>query len=382
MSHWPLVALGEVIDFFDAKRVPLSGMERVSRRGEFPYYGASGVIDWIDGFIFDGTYLLIAEDGENLNSRKSPLAFFANGRFWVNNHAHVIRSKPGVLDDAFLQQWFAQADIGGYITGAAQPKLSQANLKRIQFPLPPLTAQRKIAAILSAYDHLIENNNRRIKLLDEIAQRIYREWFVDFRYPGHESVPLVPSGLGLIPQGWVNGRWGQYATLDYGRALRGYKDSTGSYPVFGTNGQIGRNDEALFPAGVIVGRKGAYRGIHLSRDPCWVIDTAFYLRIGYSPIDSMYAYHQLRTVDLDEIDSGSAIPSTSRDAFYAIPITVPPAPLLQRFASFAWDLDALQRTLTKGAQVLRKTRDLLLPRLLSGEVDVAELDIAMPKVAA
>jgi type I restriction enzyme S subunit len=204
VSDWPIVELGNVIDFFDSKRIPLSSIERAKRQGEFPYYGASGIIDGIDGYIFDGRYLLVAEDGENLNSRKLPIAFFADGRFWINNHAHIVRGRTGMLDDVFLQQWFAQADIGGYVTGSAQPKLSQASMRRIQLPLPPLRVQRKIAAVLSAYDDLIENNNRRIKVLEEMAQRIYREWFVDFRYPGHEDVPLVDSESGPIPEGW---RW-------------------------------------------------------------------------------------------------------------------------------------------------------------------------------
>lgn len=97
-----------------------------------------------------------------------------------------------------------------------------------------------------------------------------------------------------------------------------------SYRVFGTNGPIGWHDRAIFPAGVVVGRKGAYRGIHYSRSPCWVIDTAFYLDIHEPSVDPRWAYYQLLTVNLDAIDNGSAIPSTSRDAFGAIPVAVPP----------------------------------------------------------
>ncbi len=213
MSTWPVAELGELIQFFDSKRVPFSSILRSKRQGAFPYYGASGIIDWIDDYIFEGRYLLIAEDGENLNSRKLPLAFLADGRFWVNNHAHIVRGKAGALDDVFLQQWFAQADISGYVTGAAQPKLTQANLRRIKVAVPPLTSQRKIATILSGYDRLIENHNRRIKLLEEMAQRLYREWFVEFRYPGHQGVPHIDSELGPIPQGWLVQRMHEVADV-------------------------------------------------------------------------------------------------------------------------------------------------------------------------
>jgi type I restriction enzyme S subunit len=117
---WRETTIGEIVDFFDNKRIPLNSTERAVRKGKYPYYGASGVVDYIDGYVFDGRYLLIAEDGENLNSRKLPIAFFARGRFWVNNHAHVVRGKEGVCDDAFLKHWFANANISGYVTGAAQ----------------------------------------------------------------------------------------------------------------------------------------------------------------------------------------------------------------------------------------------------------------------
>jgi type I restriction enzyme S subunit len=230
---------------------------------------------------------------------------------------------------------------------------------------------------------LIENNTRRIQILDEMAHAIYREWFVEFRYPGHDGVPLVDSDLGRIPEGWRALTWGDLATLDYGRALRGYKDATADYPVFGTNGLIGWHDAPLFGPGVVVGRKGAYRGIHLSSQPCWVIDTAFYLNIrDAKQIDPLFAYYQLRTVDLDSIDSGSAIPSTSRAAFYAIPLVVPPANIVQRFSDVARDMFQLKRTLENSSAVLRTTRDLLLPRLISGEIDVSELNIDGADVAA
>jgi type I restriction enzyme, S subunit len=137
-SHWPTAKLGEVIDLFDSQRVPLNSRQRLERQGKYPYYGAQGVIDHIDGYIFDGRYILVAEDGENLNSKKLPLALFASGKFWVNNHAHILRGKPGVVDDTFLLACLNNADIKPFVTGAAQPKLSQGNLRLIDIPFPAL----------------------------------------------------------------------------------------------------------------------------------------------------------------------------------------------------------------------------------------------------
>lgn len=270
-----------------------------------------------------------------------------------------------------------------FASGTTHQTIYFPEVKAFHVCLPPLDVQHRIVTILSAYDELIENNTRRIQILEEMAQAIYREWFVEFRYPGHENVPLVASDLGPIPEGWEASSWGRNATLEYGRGLRDYKDAVAEYRVFGTNGPIGWHDTPLFPAGVIVGRKGAYRGIHYSTQPCWIIDTAFFLNITQPDrLDPLLAYHQLRTVDLNSIDSGSAIPSTTREAFNAIGLVLPPAELCRRFVNFARDVMDFQRVLARAVENLRATRDLLLPRLISGEIDVSDLDIHAGDAAA
>ena len=123
---------------------------------------------------------------------------------------------------------------------------------------------------------------------------------------------------------WRECRWGDLATLEYGKALRGYRHDTGQYPVYGTNGPIGRCSQPLCRhPGVIIGRKGAYRGVWYSPEPFYVIDTAFYLEPKVD-LDLRWAYYELLTHDINGMDSGSAIPSTSRDAFYALPVMLPP----------------------------------------------------------
>jgi len=123
---------------------------------------------------------------------------------------------------------------------------------------------------------------------------------------------------------WGQLRWGDIATLEYGRALRGYQETKDRYPVFGTNGQIGwHSDPLCHHAGVIIGRKGAYRGVHYSPKPFFVIDTAFYLE-AKQELDYRWAYYSLLSQDINSMDSGSAIPSTSREAFYNLPVLLPP----------------------------------------------------------
>ena len=144
---------------FDKKRVPLSGSQREKRCGTYRYYGAQGVIDYIDDYIFDGTYLLIAEDGENLKSKKQNIARIVTGQFWVNNHAHIVQGND-LCDTRFLCYLLNSMDLSGYVTGSAQPKLSQANLNAVTITIPDITAQRKIVEYLYAIDQKIETNHR------------------------------------------------------------------------------------------------------------------------------------------------------------------------------------------------------------------------------
>ncbi|WP_043713863.1 restriction endonuclease subunit S [Symbiobacterium thermophilum] len=139
---------------------------------------------------------------------------------------------------------------------------------------------------------------------------------------------------------WREATWGELATLEYGKALRDYKTSTGSVPVYGTNGPIGWTNKPLCPfPTVIIGRKGAYRGVHLSPSPCWVIDTAFYIS-PKQPLDIRWAYYQLLTQDINGMDSGSAIPSTSREEFYRLPVKVPPLAVQKQIADVLGTLDS------------------------------------------
>jgi len=142
------VQLKDIVDNFDGKRVPVKASDRESMSGEYPYYGASGIIDYVDDYLFDGEYLLISEDGANLTVRKYPIAFIANGKFWVNNHAHIVNAKIDISTNRFMEYAFAYTYISSYITGSAQPKMSQGKMNIIEFAIPPLEKQKKIVAYL------------------------------------------------------------------------------------------------------------------------------------------------------------------------------------------------------------------------------------------
>ncbi|EOW9101689.1 restriction endonuclease subunit S [Vibrio cholerae] len=178
-SNWPLKKISDVAYFRNNKRIPLKSLDRAKRQGEFPYYGASGIVDYIDDYVFDGSYLLISEDGENLRTRKTPIAFQAHGKFWVNNHAHILEEKEeGILD--YLEYYFSTLDLTPYITGAVQPKLNKANLDTIEIPIPPKDERRSINRTLNHLRDKIELNTQTNQILEQMAQAIFKSWFVDF----------------------------------------------------------------------------------------------------------------------------------------------------------------------------------------------------------
>jgi type I restriction enzyme S subunit len=156
-------------------------------------------------------------------------------------------------------------------------------------------------------------------------------------------------------RGWRSTKWGELATLEYGKALRGYQNQQEGFPVFGTNGKIGYHNEVLCRhAGLIIGRKGAYRGVHYSAVPFWVIDTGFYLEPKNPSLDLRWAYYQLRNFDINHLDSGSAIPSTSREAFYEIPVEVPPPDVQKKVAGILSAYDDLIENNTRRITILEK----------------------------
>ena len=149
--EWTSCTLQDAVDFLDGQRKPLESADRAKRQGQYPYYGASGIIDYIDDFIFDEPLLLLGEDGANILNRSTPLCFIAEGKYWVNNHAHVMRPKAG-QNIKFLCELLESLDYTRYNTGTAQPKLNQDKCRRIGLALPVYEEQCHIADFLSAFD--------------------------------------------------------------------------------------------------------------------------------------------------------------------------------------------------------------------------------------
>ena len=256
----------------------------------------------------------------------------------------------------------------------------------------PSPTQRKIAAVLSAYDDLIENNTRRIKILEEMASAIYREWFVEFRFPGHEQVEMVESELGLIPQGWEVGELGDLAES----VRRNIKpsDINQETPYFGLE-HLPRKSIALSNWDTIDSINSAKLAFKKGEILFGKIRPYFH-KVGVAPLDGICSSdaivirskkNECFATTLSCVSSehfieyatmtsqGTKMPRADWKVLVKYPVVIPPEQIIQRFSSFVRDVvDKIQNLIFRNKN-LRQTRDLLLPKLISGEVDVSELDI-------
>ena len=161
--------LPEISENLDYKRVPITSGDR--NVGQFPYYGASGIVDYIDNYIFDEPLLLVSEDGANLKDRVTPIAFIAEGKYWVNNHAHVLKF-TNFANMAYICHFFNFTNIEKYLTGMAQPKLNQAQLNTIKIPWPPVKMQEQFAALVEQADKSKFELKRAIEAIDKVIKSL------------------------------------------------------------------------------------------------------------------------------------------------------------------------------------------------------------------
>ena len=246
--------------------------------------------------------------------------------------------------------------------GAAQDNLSQEKLLSFEFPAPDISEQRRIVAVLSAYDDLIENNRRRIELLEEAARLLYREWFVHFRFPGHEHVEITNG----VPEAWTETTVGAHCPLNYGKALKAETRIPGSCDVYGSSGIVGSHNQKLVdgPA-IVVGRKGNVGSTFWAPRNFWPIDTVYYVSPDRS---DLFTYYALQNVNF--INTDVAVPGLNRDYAHSRKLIVPSEQFLSAFNEQAWAMHSQIDALQRHSAELAKARDLLLTRLMDGRLEV------------
>ena len=248
------------------------------------------------------------------------------------------------------------------VLGATVDRIPLIKFPDFPVELPPLETQHRIADILFAYDDLIENNQKQIKLLEEAAQWLYKEWFVDLRFPGHENTKIVDG----VPEGWSRGLLKELISVNYGKDHKKAPDD-GNIPVYGSGGLMRKCNKSLFSGeAVLIPRKGSLNNIMYVDETFWTVDTMFYATMK-QPHTAVFVYFFVKAFDMYSMNIGAAVPSMTTKILDAMNVLIPKDEILGKFDKQAKGCFDKIKTLQRQNEQLRKARDLLLPKLMSGE---------------
>lgn len=279
----------------------------------------------------------------------------------------LMRPNKKKIDPRFLHfyllspSWRKEAE-ASVISGATVDRIPLTKVPDFKVKFPDLIEQQRIASVLGAYDDLIENNRRRIALLEEAARLLYLEWFVRFRFPGHEHVKIIDG----VPEGWTPTTIGEHCPLVYGKALKADTRIPGDCDVYGSSGIVGSHNKKLVsgPA-IVVGRKGNVGSVFWARRDFWPIDTVYYV----SPENSdFYTYYALQHVTF--INTDVAVPGLNCDFAHSRKLLIPTDALLEGFHAQVKPIQAQIGLLQRHSNELAKARDLLIPRLMDGRLEI------------
>ena len=272
-------------------------------------------------------------------------------------------------NNAFIFYRLKCRDFAGHVLGEARGAANQASItldtiKRFSFDCPLLSTQQRIATILSRYDSLIENYQKQIKLLEEAAQRLYKEWFIDLRFPGHENTNIIDG----VPEGWEKKSITDVLEIKYGKDHKLLKE--GTIPVYGTGGIMRYVEKSLFTGeSVLIPRKGSLNNIMLVGGTFWTIDTMFY-SIPKENNVAKIVYFYLKGVDMYSFNIGAAVPSMTVNILSGMKLLVPNEDVKNKFETIASKYFIRMHSLQSQLRLLTEARDRLLPKLMSGEIEI------------
>ena len=377
MKPWQKCLLGDVITLKRGYDLP----SRERQNGDVPVVSSSGITGFHDETkakapgVVTGRYGTLGE------------VFYLESDFFpLNTTLYVCDFKGN--NARFVSYLLKTLNLGHKNVAAAVPGLNRNDLHLLPVRKPDLKSQKQIADILSTYDRLIENNARRIKILEEMAQLLYREWFVNFRFPGHEDVKLVESAIGLIPEGWEVSKLSDICSIVMGQSPKSefYNETGEGLPFhqgvsnFGSrfptdktystvSNRVANAQDILFSVRAPVGRINiATHKIALGRGLC---------AIRSDENCQSFIFQQLkdRFQEEDCMGSGTIYKAVTKDDMHSILMICPPINLTDSFELFLKPIFRNLEILIAKNDNLRQTRDRLLPKLISGEIDVEALDL-------
>nr|WP_119674054.1 restriction endonuclease subunit S [Deinococcus sp. RM]RIY03887.1 restriction endonuclease subunit S [Deinococcus sp. RM] len=334
VGEWEEKKLGQVCAVLNNLRRPITGSQRV--KGDYPYYGASGIVDYVAEYIFDEPLLLVGEDGAKWGAFEKT-AFIAEGKYWVNNHAHVLKPLNSPLE--LIENYLSMIDLGPYVTGAAPPKLTLGKLKNIPIPLPPtLPEQTRIAAALSSLDAVIAAHQSK-----QDALREHKRGLMAGLFPAEgERVPRLrfPEFEGAGE--WEEKKLGEVAPLQRGHDLTSSQLVAGDVPVVYSNGIQNHHNTAIAQApALITGRSGTIGKLHyIESGPYWPHNTTLYVT-SFKDNNPKFIYYLYSFIDFTRFASGSGVPTLNRNDAHAFITSIPSLPEQTRIAACLSSLDGL-----------------------------------------
>lgn len=390
MNKWQDVQLADLVRFRNGKST--KGLEP----GAYPVYGSNGIIGTGAQHMYENA-IILGRVGAYCGSVE-----YCPGKFWATDNTIVVEPLEQHLDTAFAAYMFRLANLNRYAGGSAQPLLTQTNLKGLSFSVPPLETQRRIASILGEYDDLIEVNRRRIAVLEEMARGLFEEWFVRFRFPGHEAMTILDTPDGPLPEGWSWDRLGDVAAYVNRGIAPKYDDEVDTLVI----GQKCIRDQRLSlvlarkqsknvpsekivqPGDVLINSTGTGTLGRVAQaeqvPPGLTVDSHVTIVRPISSEDRDYLGLNLFAMQpvFEHLGAGSTNQTElARSAVQNQMLLWPPVDLRARFGRIVRPMRELVEQLAQHNASLAASRDLLLPRLISGQLSLAEATCELEEAA-
>ena len=331
-GEWEKCKLEDCVDFLDGLRKPIKSEDRKCEMGLYPYYGASGIIDYIDEYIFDGDYILLSEDGANILDRNYRVAFLAKGKIWVNNHAHVLLPHTNI-DIDFLSEALERLNYAVYNTGTTMPKLNQEVCRTIGLYIPPIKEQNKIGALLSLLNERIATQNKIIDKLQSLIKGL--------------RVRLIQIENGNIVH------LGEIAQIYQPQTISSTELTEDGFLVYGANGIIGKYIEYNHKTEQIcITCRGNTCGmVNYTKPMSWITGNAMVINTDahQDKVCKRYLYHYLSAYNFNRIISGSGQPQIVRTPLEQLKVTLPTISEQKQKALF---LDKIQDKIDLNHKVL------------------------------
>lgn len=344
-----------------------------------PYrvFGSNGPIGWTEQPLAQGPGVILGRKGAYRG------VHFSRDPFFVIDTAYYVKPKSD-LDMRWLYYAIIHHKLGEIDDGSPIPSTTRSAVYVRDFDVPPLPEQRAIAATLGALDDKIELNRKMNVTLEAMARALFRDWFVDFGptrskmagtapYLSPDLWELFPDGLDDDgkPEGWEAGEMSDLFTLQRGFDLPSQDRREGPYPIIAASGPSGFHENCMVKGpGVATGRSGVLGRVYFVHGDFWPLNTSLWVK-DYKRATPLYAYFFLKLIDLAGFNAGSAVPTLNRNHIHGLPAILPPKTLVSAFDSAASSLMARQLHNDSESETLAKTRDMLLPHLMSSEVSIA-----------